>query len=246
MSARGSGGRYGEAAWPTGTALGDLSETDRGALLSLGAFREYPAGDTLIQAGDASRSVIALSTGWVKVFGTTANGGKALLGLRSRGDLVGEQAALENAPRSASVIAAMPVTAYLIQQPDFLRYLSGHGDAGLTMSRALSAKLRWASDRQVDFAGLPGHVQLARVLCELAVRNGVRVADGIKIGYPLSQADLGGLISASEPKTQRALRTLRGLSLVASGYRGVVITDLLGLTAVADSAAGDSPPDPII
>jgi hypothetical protein len=50
--------------------------------------------------------VIVLIGGWVEVIGATEDGGQALLALRSSGDLVGEQAALENQPRSVSVISA--------------------------------------------------------------------------------------------------------------------------------------------
>src|SRR6516225_2713495 len=92
--------------WPEGTVLGALTDSSREALLSIGTLRRYPAGSTLIMEGDPSTYVVVLIDGWVKVTATTEDGGQALLALRSGGDLVGEQAALDGQPRSASVISA--------------------------------------------------------------------------------------------------------------------------------------------
>jgi CRP/FNR family cyclic AMP-dependent transcriptional regulator len=210
-----------------------LDERAREALLALGAFREYPAGALLITEGDSSRYVIALHGGWVKVVAATEQGGLALLALRSRGELIGEQAALENQPRTASVIAAGPVTGYVVQPAAFLRFLAGHPDAALTVTRALSAKLRWATNRRVEFSGLPVRVRLARVLCDLARMNSTWTPDGVQLGYRLTQPELAAMIGTSDPSVQRAMGELRAQSLVATGYRTLVILDLPGLAAIA-------------
>ena len=160
-----------------------LSESARDGLLSVGAFREYSVGSRLFMEGDTSKHVIALHGGWVKVVAGTEEGGQALLALRSRGDLVGEQAAFEDEPRSATVISASPVRAYVIQQGAFLRYLADHPDVHIAVTRALSAKLRGATRRHVDFSGLPAHVRLARVLTELARMNSRPTGAGIELGY---------------------------------------------------------------
>lgn len=114
-----------------------LSESARDGLLSLGSSREYSMGSRLFMEGDTSKHVIVLQVGWVKVVAETEEGGQALLALRSRGDLVGEQAALENKPRSASVICASLVMAHVIQQRIFLRYLADHPDVHLAVTRTL-------------------------------------------------------------------------------------------------------------
>lgn len=219
--------------WPAQTLLGMLSEKTRDELLSLGAPRQYLPDSVLMLEGDRTTEVMALIDGWVKVVGTTAEGGHALLSLRIGGDLVGEQSALEDEPRSATVISAGVTVAQVISQRDFVRFLDRHPDAGLAVSRALSGKLRWATRRRVDFSGLPVITRLARVLGELGRLYGLQTRDGIEFRYTLTQPELAAMVGASEPSVHKALRQLRGDDIVVTGYRQVVITNPAALDVIA-------------
>ena len=210
-----------------------LSESARDGLLSLGMLREYSTGSRLFMEGGTSKHVIALRAGWVKVVADTEEGGQALLALCSRGDLVGEQAALENEPRSATVISAIQVMAYVIPQGTFLQYLTDHPDAHLAVTRALSTKLRWATRRRVDFSGSPVHVRLARVLSELARKNSRSTSAGIELGYALTQPEIAAMVGVSEPSVQRALRKLRDIGALNTGYRRIIIRDMSALKRIA-------------
>ena len=219
--------------WPPKTVLGMLSEASRDGLLSLGVFREYSTGSTILMEGDDSRHVIALHGGWVKVVTRTEQGGQALLALRSRGELIGEQSALDNEPRSASVISASPVTAYVIQRDDFMRYLDSHSDAQSAVAHALSGKLRWATRRRTDFSGLATDVRVARVVSELARMNSRPTSAGIELGYGLTQPELAAMVGVSEPSVQRALRKLRESGVLGTSYRKIVILDMARLDMIA-------------
>jgi CRP/FNR family transcriptional regulator, cyclic AMP receptor protein len=213
--------------------LGSLSETTREAFLALGTPHDFGRGSTLMTEGDSSTDVMALIDGWVKVVGLTGEGGRALLALRTGGDLLGEQSALENQPRLASVISASLTVVRVIGQRDFLRFLADSPDTSLAVSRALSAKLSWATRRQIDFCGLPMRVRVARVLSELARLDGKPVRDGIELGYALTQPELAAMIGASEPSVHKALRRLRDAGVVMTRYRRIVIRDPVALDAIA-------------
>lgn len=210
-----------------------LSESARDGLLSLGVSREYSMGSRLFMEGDRSKHVIVLQVGWVKVVAETEEGGQALLALRSRGDLVGEQAALENKPRSASVICASLVMAHVIQQGIFLRYLADHPDVHLAVTRTLSAKLRSETRRRVNFSGLGVDVRLARVLSDLVRMNSRLTSEGTELGYALTQPELAAMVGVSEPSIQRALRQLRDIGVLGTGYRRIIILDMAALKEIA-------------
>jgi CRP/FNR family transcriptional regulator, cyclic AMP receptor protein len=164
-----------------------------------------------------------------------------LLALRSRGELIGEQSALEDEPRSASVISASPVTAYVIQPDDFLQYLESHSDVQIAVARALSAKLRWATRQRTDFSGLATDVRVARVLSELARMNSRLTRAGTELGYGLTQPDLAALVGVSEPSLQRALRKLRESGVLDTGRRKIVILDMARLHTIAGPEWTGSP-----
>ncbi len=190
-------------------------------------------GSRLFMEGDTSKHVIVLQVGWVKVVAETEEGGQALLALRSRGDLVGEQAALENKPRSASVICASLVMAHVIQQRIFLRYLADHPDVHLAVTRTLSAKLRSETRRRVNFSGLGVDVRLARVLSDLVRMNSRLTSEGTELGYALTQPELAAMVGVSEPSIQRALRQLRDIGVLDTGYRRIIILDMAALKEIA-------------
>ncbi len=218
--------------WPERTVLGALTNNSREALLSVGTLRQYPVGCRIIMEGDTSTYVVVLIDGWAKVVGASEEGGQALLALRSRGDLVGELAALDDQPRTASVISAGSVVGLEIRQGEFLRLLAEHQDLSIAVTRALSAKLRWSTRRLIEFSGLSVGVRLVRVLSELASLDSQRTTDGIELGFGLSQPELAAMVGASEPSVQRALHQLREKGVVETGYRRVIITDPLALEAI--------------
>jgi len=218
-----------------------LSNSSRAGLLKLGMFREYPARAPILQEGDSSAHVLLLHGGWVKVVAGTPQGGQAMLAIRSRGELVGEEAALNDERRAASVVSVGPVTAYVVTQGNFLRCLAEDPDVHLAVTRDLSGRLQAANRRRVDFTGQPGDVRLARVLCELTRMKSRVTATGLELGYALTQPELAAMAGVSEPSVQRALSKLRDSGALGTGRRRIVIRDL---AALHRAAGQDWPPPP--
>jgi CRP/FNR family transcriptional regulator, cyclic AMP receptor protein len=157
---------------------------------------------------------------------------------------VGEQAALDDQPRSASVISAGATVGREVRQSELLRLLAEHPDLSMAITRALSAKLRWATRRRIEFSGLPVPVRLARVLSELARLDSKPTVDGIELGYGLTQPEFAAMVGGSEPSVHRALRQLRDEGIVETGYRRVIIRDQRALDAIAGPIWTGGPPAP--
>ena len=70
----------------------------------------------------------------------------------------------------------------------------------------IAARLREATAHRVEVNNsAPVLRRLARALCILADQYGVPVDEGVLIAAPLSQADMGSLISTTEQSVRRAL-----------------------------------------
>jgi CRP/FNR family transcriptional regulator, cyclic AMP receptor protein len=226
--------------WPPETFLSLLSDVSRAGLLNIGMFREYPARMPILREGESSTHVLLLHGGWVKLVAATPEGGQVMLTIKSRGDLVGEQAAFDGEPRSVSVVSVGPVTAYVVTQGNFLRYLAEHPDVHLAVTRDLSARLRGETRHRIDFTGQPGDVRLARVLCELARMNSRATAAGVELGYALTQPELAAMAGLSEPSVQRALSKLRNGGVLGTGRRRIVIRDVAALHRAASQDFAES------
>ncbi|GAB3403060.1 hypothetical protein GCM10027569_09790 [Flindersiella endophytica] len=130
----------------------------------------------------------------------------------------------------------------MIGQQAFRAFLGNHSDAGLAISRCVSAKLRWSTERRIDFTQ-PVPVRLARVLYELARQYGHLDPTGVLILKPFTQSDWARFISASLPSVQIAFQQLREAGLVRTLYRQVVVTDPHGLHDFARLRTDISPPE---
>jgi CRP-like cAMP-binding protein len=219
--------------WSAQSFLGRLSERDRTDLLRLGTRRCFSAAEVLIQEGDLSQYVVLLHSGFAKVAARQDNGRSALLAIRASGDIVGEMAALDSAPRSATVTACEDLSASVIECDDLQHFRARHPVADTMLTGMIVERLRFANRRRAEFGGLPVKERLARVLSELALAHGHRVRRSLVIGVSLSQPELAALTSSSEGAVHKALRQLRQERLVSTGYRRTTVVDLPGLCRVA-------------
>jgi CRP-like cAMP-binding protein len=221
-------------ATPAGPGLfAVLPATTVQALLGVGVERRFRPGEVLVFEGELTTHVILLLSGCVKVTATTADGGRALLAVRLPGELIGELAGLDGRPRSATVTAVGLVNTRVMTQAVFQAFLRDHPDAGVAVSRSVAAKLRWATDRRIDFSGYDAPVRVARVLATLVRSHGTRTSRGWEIGFPLSQPELAALIGAAEPTVHKSLTELRRKSVLETGYRKMTILDLPRLRRLA-------------
>lgn len=218
--------------WPAGTLLHALGDDDRAALLELGTQRTFPPGARLIREGSSDADTFVLLDGYGKVLCDTADGRVVLLSIRRPGDLVGELAALDHKPRSASVVAMTKVEARVVTRNAFLAYLRDRPSAAQHLQAAVLDEFRHATRLRVQVGGAPTGVRLALVLAYLVETHGRRCADGIRIEVPLSQPELASLIGVSEPSLQRALAELRGRGIVDTRYRRLVVRDPAALSSI--------------
>ena len=205
------------------TLLQDLAEDDRAALLRLGTARAYPAGATLISEGSRDTDIYLLLTGSCKVLGDTVDGRTVLVSVRTAGEIVGELAALDDRPRSATVETLVPLRARVICRAAFERYMAGRPAAARAVHTAVVTELRRATRHRILVGAAPVVTRLAAVL-DLPVS-----AFGDSFEVPLSQPELASLIGVSEPSLQRALTTLRAQRIVQTRYRKIRVLDPLRL-----------------
>ncbi|MGW0732268.1 Crp/Fnr family transcriptional regulator [Streptomyces sp. NPDC002851] len=222
-----------ESAWPPSSLLGSLARPARDRLLVLGTRVEYEAGRILMREGDATAFVLILVDGVVKATGRTHDGRDALLAVRMGGELVGELAAVDGKPRSATVTTCGTVTARVVGREDFLRCLHRDPAIAHAVNASVVAKLRAANTHRIDFTGCDVPTRLARVLHQVALTHGERAGGAVAIRWPITQPELATLSGSAEPTVQKALRRLREAGVISTGYRAIKVEDLARLHAIA-------------
>ncbi|MCD5313269.1 Crp/Fnr family transcriptional regulator [Kineosporia babensis] len=222
--------------WSPRSFLANLNSSQLETFTGAGRFQQFGSGELLIEEGGSDTSVHILLNPAVKITAAMPDGGEALLAVRVAGDIVGELAALDGQPRLASVrsCARGELDVLTLPGPTFRELLAKDGPVALWLSNSVSAKLRAATRRRIDYTGFDSHVRLARVLLELAEDHGYRPrSKELVIGVNLTQVELGTLVGVAEATAQRGLRRLREEGLVLTDGRRPIIRDLEGLQQVA-------------
>ncbi|HEX6359668.1 Crp/Fnr family transcriptional regulator [Actinophytocola sp.] len=229
-----------EAGWLPGSFLARVGPEAATELLNLGRPRAVAPGEHVAQQGEPRTDVFLLqatkpgTTACVKVTSVARNGSETLLAIRAAGDLVGESAALRGGVRTATVTACAETVAHAIDHRRFLAYLDKHPVTWRALSANLVDQLYWANQRRLDFGGYDVQVRLARVILELVELYGESAIVDVKLGFQISQDELGRLIGAKPAAVNKAMRDLRARGLISSQYRGIKINDVGALRRYAD------------
>lgn len=95
-----------------------LDDAELGELLRAITPREVAAGETIFRQGDASDSAYAIQKGRVEIV-TDSDNGEVRVAELGPGDVLGELALLDGAPRSATARAVGPVSLFRVDQREF-------------------------------------------------------------------------------------------------------------------------------
>ena len=218
----------------SGEFWASMSAQDAAALAARGTVRTCARGQALLHEGQVPDRVLMLRTGRVKVYRTTPAGKEIVLAVRGAGELVGELAAIDQAPRSASIVAVDRVEALVVSSADFRGFLLEHPAAALALLEIVIRRLRDADAKRIEFASLTTIGRVALRIVELAERFGKQEGDAIHVALPLSQEELAGWTGASLESVARALQTMRTLGWIETRRREIRVLDLEAIRRAAE------------
>ncbi|MET9293244.1 Crp/Fnr family transcriptional regulator [Streptomyces sp. NPDC003077] len=225
--------------WADGTLLGELARMEPDvagaactALRRAGTLRTHHRDEVMIMEGARSAYVLLLN-GFAKVLTVDRSGMAALTDIRTAGDVVGEIAAFDDAPRTATVVAAERMVVRRIGQDEWLRWVQRDPAAGIAISRSLAYRSRVAARRLTEFRHGPVLVRLASAILDLGERYGEPVPGGFLVRPALTQAEWGQLIGARERRVHHALHQLSADGALTFARRRITVHSLATLRGIA-------------
>ncbi len=221
-----------------GSLLADLSEPSLEKLNALGALRRFPKGQTIFQKGDDGDFLAIVVEGRLKVCTFTAAGRESVLNILQAGDVVGEIAALDGGPRTADVAPLEDAGLFVIPRAGIETLLNDDTAFALSLTRALCAKLRAASDA-VEASNLDMARRAAAALLRLAEQNQRETDEGdLAHQLRIDQTTLAQYVGITRSNLNRVLKQFER-SGAARHEKGVLhILDLDWLDDFANSDDG--------
>jgi CRP-like cAMP-binding protein len=122
----------------------------------------------VIAEGSDSTDVYLVQSGKLRISLVAANGREVVLRDLGPGAIFGEMAAIDHALRSASVSAIEDSSLACLRGDEFVRFLGDVPQAGLWMTRQLTARIRDLTEKITGLATLPVAGRVQRELLRLA------------------------------------------------------------------------------
>ena len=170
------------------------------AVLARTVERTYRADSVLCREGDPPDGMYLLDQGRVLVQSLTVDGAAVGLSVVDEGRVVGEQALLADAPRSATVMAVRPTQVRLLRPTQFRELRAERPEIDQFLVQVLDARLREMSTRLAEAV----HSTAEERVCRRVLALGSAFDGTIR----LSQATLASLAGTTRPTVNRVLQDL--------------------------------------
>ena len=196
-----------------------LNDADRRTLAARVRTRRFTSGETLFHRGDPAAHLYVLATGTAKITLPDEYGKEAVIALLRPGEVFGELALFDDAPRSATVVAVNDVECLLVGRDDFLSLLERAPQAMREVLRQLARTLRRSTDRVEDLVFLDVPSRVAKSLLDLSEVNGAAAE------IELTQDDLAAMVGATRVSVNRVLASLEQRGIIKVARRRVAVLD---------------------
>lgn len=196
-------------------------------------WRNFDEGEQIIDRETQSEDVFFVISGIARVVNFSAGGREVSFDDIGPGGLFGELAALDNRPRSASVVAKTPMLAAAVPATAFRELLVAHPEVAMALLRRLAEVVRESTDRIMDLSTLGAHNRIFAELLRLARESDPKAfeqkANQARIRPVPHHVDIASRVSTARETVARVLSDLSKKNVVDRERDTLVILDVARL-----------------
>jgi CRP-like cAMP-binding protein len=196
--------------------------------------RRFRRGEVIFHQGDPGDALFIVMSGAIKIMLPSDTGDEAILATLRPGDVFGELALLDGAPRSATASALEATETLILPRDQFRELLATEPAIRDAILASMAGELRRLTNHveELHFLDITG--RLASRLVRLASESGKPIPEGaIRLGSPLTQGDLAAMIGCTRQSVNKLLGMFTDEGLIRLERDSIVILDLEGLARTA-------------
>lgn len=184
----------------------------------------YRPGDFCYLQGDPSDSVFVLRSGRVRLARVTDDGREFVLGFMKPGELFGELALVDDAPREALAEAVEVSEATVVRKENFEALLTRRPALGIKVTRLLGLRNKAMADKVEGLVFRDVPARLAGLLLALAADFGIGGERGTRFSIKITHRELGNCIGSSRETVSQILTAFAREGLIARNGRQIIVT----------------------
>ncbi|MEM8780770.1 MAG: Crp/Fnr family transcriptional regulator [Cyanobacteria bacterium P01_G01_bin.49] len=196
----------------TSPFFADLPEESLKLAMNQAVTRTHPANRVILLENDWGSSVYFILEGWVKIRTHNFDGKEVTLNIVGKGEIIGEMAALEEAPRSTDAITLTGTTVTNIPAKDFVNLLHSDPIAGVRLAQLMAKRLRQIN-RRLQLRESDSLSRVADTLLFLAEGQGKVMKQGMIIPN-LPHRELSSISGLARETVTRSLTKLEKKGLI--------------------------------
>jgi CRP/FNR family transcriptional regulator, cyclic AMP receptor protein len=210
-----------------------LNDTQRRHFAGMARMFELKRGSRIYLPGDPGDHVFLLKAGVVKIARDIPDQGEVILTFLYPGDIFGELAVVDGAPRDHMAEAHEDAIICALARDTVLQMIQGAPALGFEITRLIGRRLQRLQSRIEELLCKSAPTRVAHALLDLADSYGIKDADGVLIPLRLSQSDIGRLVGLRRETVNTILQEWRERGLVEAGRRAIRVRDIEGLRRVS-------------
>jgi CRP-like cAMP-binding protein len=201
-------------------------------------WQDYDGGEQIVGYQDPSSDVFFIVAGKVRVIIYSAKGKAVVFTDLKSGEMFGEIAAIDHAPRSATIEAVESSTVASLTARQFEHLLATEPTVAVATLRHVASEVRRLSERVLEFSTLVVQNRIHAELLRLAAEAAGDDAQAVLSPAP-SLSDIADRISTHREAVSRELSRLGSIGLLRREGADLRITDVARLETLVREAKGE-------
>jgi CRP-like cAMP-binding protein len=185
--------------------------------------RRFPKNTILFSKGDESDSFYIVCSGKAHVVARDEQGREMVLSVIGSGEYFGEMAAMDGAPRSATIVTKEASEILIIQRDDFRRVVSSNPDMMLSLLKVFLERLRKADEKIESLAFMNVCDRVASFLMQSAEPHG----DKWIVREALTHQEIADMVGSSRETVTRAIKELQKAGHISIEKKRITIHKVL-------------------
>jgi CRP-like cAMP-binding protein len=195
--------------------------------------RRFRRGEVIFHLGDPGDALFLIASGSVKITLPSETGDEAILVTLQPGEVFGELALLDDAPRSATAVALEPTETMVLQRDRFRQLMATEPTIRDAVLANMAAEVRRLTTQVEDLHFLDVTGRLAKCLVRLAREGRPDPGGGIRLRSALSQSELAAMVGCTRQSANRVIGQFTDDGLIRADRDTIIVMDLDGLERTA-------------